>query len=273
MEGSLRHRIGYVVRRLLPRTALLRGACERYVDWCNGDENYDLDINGEGRLMRLLIPGARTVFDVGANRGDWAHFALKLNPAIDLHCFEPSHAAFALLENSMPKPVPPNVRLNHTGLGDAPGEHEFFVFSPADSVNSLYARADSASGTGARPVLERIVIDTLDRYCAGAGIEQIDFLKIDVEGHERSVLAGAKEMLSKHRIRAVQFEYAPSYLYARIQLRDVLEQFAEAGYIVYKLFPAELREVSRYDVGLERFRYSNWAAAPREHPLPSRPWR
>ena len=51
-----------------------------------------------------------------------------------------------------------------------------------------------------------VEIDTLDNYINDNNIEQVDLLKIDVEGFEESVLEGCLESISKVLIKVIEIE-------------------------------------------------------------------
>jgi len=63
-------------------------------------------------------------------------------------------------------------------------------------------------------------MDTIDNFCASKNIENIDFLKMDVEGHELSVLKGAVSLLLTDSIKVIQFEFNLHNVYAHVFLRD-----------------------------------------------------
>lgn len=48
---------------------------------------------------------------------------------------------------------------------------------------------------------------TLDSFCVSAGVNRVDVLKIDTEGHDLEVLQGAHRLLCERRIRFVYFEF------------------------------------------------------------------
>ena len=79
---------------LPPDDERLYRLCQHYVDRYNGENNDDIHKNGELRFMRQTLGNCHTVFDVGANVGEWAALALNLNPTVNLHCFEPSQATY-----------------------------------------------------------------------------------------------------------------------------------------------------------------------------------
>lgn len=248
--------------RDLPRIGVVQRIAQRYVDLCNGDQDGDMRTNGECEVIRRFIPSSKTVFDVGANKGDWATEVLALNSHVDLHCFEPTQAAYRLLSSRFADSDNSTIHLNQFGLGSESGHRSAFLYGDADGGNSFYRR-DPLSGDGrTQAVEERVSVSTLTDYCAANSIESIDLLKIDVEGHEVEVLRGGRSLFEKRAVGAVQFEYGGTFVKPRILLRDCFDFFAEYDYNLYKVFPKELRPVPVYEERLESFRYSNWLAVP-----------
>ena len=47
---------------------------------------------------------------------------------------------------------------------------------------------------------------SLDEFCKGVSVDRIHHLKIDVQGHEPSVLAGSQKLLAKQRINIIEVE-------------------------------------------------------------------
>ncbi|MCL5103754.1 MAG: FkbM family methyltransferase [Armatimonadetes bacterium] len=247
--------VGKIVLALLPadsETVYRFG--KAIVDRHNNDNNCDPARNGENRVMRELLPGAKVIFDVGANLGDWTSDALKANRDAQYHCFEPSPVTFKSLSS---RGLGPNVKLNNCGLSDKAGEFTFYVFGDDSPMNSLYERR----GLEAKPIGQELVrMDTLDAYCAREGIKKIDFFKLDVEGHELSVLNGGRETFANGRVGMMQFEYGGNYIDARTLLKDIFEFFQEVNpdYAFHKVYPNELRPIPAYQQTLETFQYSNW---------------
>src|SRR3972149_825611 len=157
---------------MLPRSSLIYRFCRRYVDHFNGDNNGDMHKNGEMRWLREVIPQCATVFDVGANIGDWTDFALSINPLLKVHCFEPCMATFQRLQKRI---FGTGVVLNHAGLGAQIGDAKMHIFKECAGTNSLYRRHGLKSEQGQT---ETIRVDTLDDYCEREDIGQIDLLKI-----------------------------------------------------------------------------------------------
>jgi FkbM family methyltransferase len=89
-------------------------------------------------------------------------------------------------------------------------------------LNSLHSRDGLEAGWGIEPATdgEKVHLDTIDEFVARHVIPQVDFVKIDTEGHEIDVLEGGIQSLAQERIRCVQFEYGGTYIDARRLLKD-----------------------------------------------------
>ena len=229
----------------------------RYVDRFNGDNNSNSKTNGEYSFLRneLLGLGNGVVFDVGANVGDWASFALGINPKVNLHCFEPSKATYSKLTQ---KQWPSNIQLNNCGLGEVEGVLELNVVAEESGMNSVYLRRGVGDATSV--TTETIHITTLDKYCEKRAIQHIHLIKVDAEGHELAVFKGMSQMLAKGFVRAIQFEYGGCNLDARVNLSDIWDFLEPHGFRFHKLYPEGPRHVEKYQRSLETFKYSNWVA-------------
>jgi FkbM family methyltransferase len=252
-----------LLARLLPdwlcsSNGVLYRACRSYVDRCNGENDVNMSTNGEVWLMREILPLCRTVFDVGANIGEWTAMALKINSRLHVHCFEPSVATFQYLQARV---AGAGAICNNVGLGSAPGATTLWIFAAGAGINSLYKRHGLEDGWGLVEQREKetVQLNTLDAYCRHTGVQMIDFMKMDVEGHELEVLRGAVGMLAQGKIKRIQFEYGGCNIDARLLLEDMFAFLVPYGYTFYKVFPRKLQRVQRYDQRLENFQYQNWA--------------
>lgn len=242
---------------LPPRNRLLYRACQKYVDRFNGDNNSDPLSNGEARLLQTELPKLRggVVFDIGANVGNWAEYAISVEPTIELHCFEPSHETFVQLST---RQWPDNVYLNNVGLGETDEHLELNIVDSGSGLNSLHAR----HGVDVAQVKskETVSITTVDAYCQANGVETIQFLKVDVEGHELAVFRGMEHTLSQRRVRMIQFEYGGCNLDARVHLADIWGYLEPFGFTFHKIYPDGPKAIATYSQALETFRYANYIA-------------
>ena len=182
---------------------------------CEGHLKGQYEPYMQDALIRLLRP-EMTVYDVGAHAGFHTLFcALRARQTI---AFEPHPGNRASIERQLGLNPQLNVRLVPYALSDSNGPSAL-----AEPSNSSMAFVSSA---GEIPIELR----TLDSLVA-QGIPPPDLIKIDVEGHELSVLRGGAET-----IRA----YRPIILCDRNDestSKEVADMLAEFSYQVSGEFP------------------------------------
>ena len=76
--------------------------------------------------------------------------------------------------------------------------------------------------------------DTIDNYCNTNNIENIDFIKIDVEGAEKMVLDGAINMLKNNKIKMGIFEIGETLTDARTSENEICNYLMEYNYVIEK---------------------------------------
>ncbi len=86
-----------------------------------------------------------------------------------------------------------------------------------------------------------ISTDRLDSF----DFSNVGFIKIDVEGHEASVIAGATETLRRERPTLL---VEINQLHHRGDIRDVFEQVMALGYEARFLFGTELKPIDAFSV-------------------------
>jgi len=214
--------------------------------------------------MKRNLGKCRTVFDIGANIGEWTNLALKINQNIELHCFEPGSYTFKkLISNNLPE----NVICNNFGLSSSKCKKPLYTFENDSGANSLYQREGLENGWGIHPPIrkEMVNLDTLENYCREKNITEIDFMKIDVEGHEFEVLKGGKSLLDSGKIKIIQFEYGGCNIDSGVFLKDIFNFFKNMSYSFYKIYPDYIGHVQRYDQRFDNFQYQNWLIARKDY--------
>lgn len=162
----------------------------------------------ELKMIRAFLPRAAEVFDLGANVGVWTVLMNKTNSAARIHSFEPSPNTHSLLEKNVRLNECSNVILNRAAVSDRAGEISFEVPENA----SIYGRvAPKTTGydeedrfSNARSFSVPAVC--LAEYCQAHSVREIDFLKIDVEGHELAALRGLEPLLGQRKVKAMYME-------------------------------------------------------------------
>ncbi len=232
--------------------------------WKN--RQYDVDRNGETALLAALAPFRPGVlFDVGANIGDWSLAAARVLPEARIHAFEITPATAATLTGNA-APFGARLAIHPFGLGDHDGAITVYVSPRDNTANSTLRDAVviSADANG-RQTIEEVAarITTGDGFLDEHGISRVDFLKIDVEGAEFSVLRGFEAAFTRQAIDLVQFEYGEINLKTRDFLEDYYKFFTERGFVVGKLYPEGVI-FKDYDLADEDFLGPNYIACRAE---------
>jgi FkbM family methyltransferase len=203
------------------------------------------------------------VFDVGANVGDYTRLVKQHMPVAQVYAFEPSHATYQQLVNTHGLANTNGIRSFNFGFSDAEGTVELYSYKVEGEEQSLLSSIDRRLPTQVVNVetagSEHIEVKTIDSFCTSNGIERIDFLKLDVEGHELAVLRGASRMLGESRISMIQFEFGPANIYSRTFFYDFWTLLAE-GFRIYRIVPNGLAPLNYYGEHLEIFLTTNYLA-------------
>jgi hypothetical protein len=111
-----------------------------------------------------------------------------------------------------------------------------------------------------------IPVETLDDVAARENIAYIDFLKIDTEGHELAVLAGASRLLQESKIGYIQFEFNALNVFSRAFFRDF--RAILGNYDLFRLLPRGLLPLDDNVITTEIFAFQNILAVPRAYRKP-----
>jgi FkbM family methyltransferase len=165
-------------------------------------------VNQEYFQKGLSVLGARCVIDIGANVGIFT-MAVKLKaPEATVYAFEPIPDTFQVLEQNVRLLGCSDIHLYNVAIGSQDHVEKAFAFFPNMPGNSTAIPAlkdeqkqvmDQIFGKELSDFLmqseTRIVqVRTLSSVIREQGIASVDFLKVDVEGGEISVLEGIEEM-------------------------------------------------------------------------------
>ena len=211
------------------------------------------DISQLGKLPLVI-------FDVGANKGQFLHLALQKNSSVsmEVHCFEPSKAAFDILTKSFGNCA--NVFLNNFALAASENTASLYYDKPASGLASLTKRRLEHHGI-ANDFCEIVKIKTIDSYCNAKHIKKINLLKIDVEGHELEVLKGAGKMFDSFAIDAVTFEFGGCNIDTRTFFQDYWYFFRDLKMNLYRVTPSGyLHPIPTYQESFEQMSTTNFYA-------------
>lgn len=203
------------------------------------------------------------IFDVGANVGEWSQNMLAAAPAAQLYLFEPSPACQAQIRARGLK----YVALLPSAVGARPGKANLHFSSADDGTASLHPRGDSFFREKVYQAIEVDVI-TLDQVIQEHRIDFVDFLKMDIEGHELHALHGAERVLAERKIGALSFEFGSADINSRTFFRDFWNFLTVRGYRIWRITPGgTLLWVEDYYEDCEYYRgATNYIAELKEHP-------
>lgn len=107
------------------------------------------------------------------------------------------------------------------GVAEIDGKLTLNVHEGNGMLNSLYSRCINEDAVAGPVRVETIRITTIDSYLKTHDIQHVDFVKLDVEGHELAALKGMSGALQAGAIDMMQFEYGATFADSRILLRDI----------------------------------------------------
>ena len=156
-----------------------------------------------------LIPGSvecgqSTFVDVGANVGLFTLLCHRRNPNAQFYCFEPDPISFEILEQNVLLNNVSNIELFRIAVGRREAKEPF----------ARCRQIPTISGKGIREIerpwlndewIEEIVVESapLD-LCLASCDGEFRYVKIDVEGSECDVIAGAQNVLRRSRLVRIE---------------------------------------------------------------------
>lgn len=144
-------------------------------------------------IVLEAMPTGGIALDVGAWYGPWSYWLAKR--ASTVHAFEPNPEVARVLRNTVAK----NVIVHEFAASDADG-------------SATLALPRGGKGTEGRASLEglsesTVAVDVKTSRLDDLHLTGVNFMKVDVEGHERAAIAGAEELITtEHPLLVVELE-------------------------------------------------------------------
>lgn len=137
-----------------------------------------------------FIAADKNAIDVGAANGVYSWSMRRF--ALGVHAFEANPRLHKKLVRRLPQ-----INAHCCALSETCGQTELRIPLRKGSALSGHATIETANGLDDFDSVERVSVDmkTLDSF----NLENIGFIKIDVEGHELSVLKGAEQLIMRDR--------------------------------------------------------------------------
>jgi FkbM family methyltransferase len=213
-------------------------------------DGHDPSRNGEAWLIKEAAQPGSVFVDAGANVGAWTSLWLERDPFPRAGLLlDPASVAVATLARRFGHL--PQLKILSSGVADASGELTFFE------------RANAAETAGFTPLEGGVPVarpvTTIDEECDREDLENIDFLKIDVEGYDFHAIRGAARRLSSQAVSVLQFEYGEAWAEAGSTLRAAISYLKRHGYLTLLLKRDGLWHLDYERYG-EYFAYSNYVS-------------
>jgi len=173
--------------------------------------------------------------DVGANQGQYATRMRILGYSGRIHSFEPGREAFALLRRHAASD--PLWDVHEVALAESAGQRSLYVSD--DSVSSsllpvaeAHVRAAPASVSSR---VEPVATARLDDLLPYDETDRI-WLKLDTQGSEDKVLAGASAVLGRTRVVQTELAVLPCYD-GQASYQEVMDVLHVAGFALVAVEP------------------------------------
>ena len=183
----------------------------------------------EVRFVRRFLRPGMAVVDVGASFGI---FTMSMASAVgargQVWAFEPTPGTAEFLQATLALNAASQVNLTRAAVSDQPGTVDFITNTNSE-LNAIAKAGEAAGEVVAVPSI------TLDQAAADHGWRDVDFVKLDVEGHELQVIAGGRAFFTQAS-PLVMFEITAG---EGVDLRPLVP-FQAMGYEFYRLVPGPM---------------------------------
>lgn len=215
-------------------------------------------VRQEIRLLgRLTAASPSLIIDVGANKGVYTAELRRRYPLAEIHAFEPSATNVAHLRSRFDGDA--RVTIVPAALSDGTGQLTLYSNSAGSGLASLTRRR--LDHFGKKFDLEEKV-DAMrfeDYWTSSLAKRELDFVKVDVEGHELGALKGFGAALDT--VKVLQFEFGGCNIDTRTYFQDFWYFLKERGFALFRISPFGLERIAEYSEQDEFFSTSNYFAA------------
>ena len=157
----------------------------------------------ESKIMEEKIEMGNIVVDVGANIGlHTLNMARIVGNTGQVFAFEPDPSNFEILKKNVKINNYKNIILEQKAVGDKHGRTTLYQ-SDHPGKHRIFPQTEQAKSQ------VQVELTNLDNYFDSDMIDKINFIKIDVEGLEFSVLKGMKNILKNSKKIKILFEFMP----------------------------------------------------------------
>jgi FkbM family methyltransferase len=206
-------------------------------------------------LLQQNLKGA-TVLDIGANKGIYTYWmSKKVGKTGKVLAFEPQPELDDFLNNLCSSFHLTNVEIINQGLSEQLGQFTMFRKKVGAGGATIEKKILDQVNLDSLQKVE-ITVTTLDNFFQNRSVNQLNFIKCDVEGHELSVFKGGKNTLSKYK-PTLLFECHHKYAQEG-SLFTFLEELGYRGFFIINEKYIDANKFDQYPYAKESVTHRNY---------------
>ena len=173
----------------------------------------------------------KNCIDIGSNQGEYAKQILLNTDIKKVICFEPLPECSNNL-SILKSLYKGRLHFYKLALSNKNGFSYIYYNQKKTALASLELSANNITYVNNNQK-KKISIKKLDNFIYDEYFKNIDFVKIDTEGHEKKVIEGMKNFLAKKKIKLIQIEFGIHHLITGDSIFNISRKFN--GYIIGQL--------------------------------------
>ncbi|BAQ66453.1 FkbM family methyltransferase [Geminocystis sp. NIES-3709] len=228
--------LGHIVKQILQIKRKNIATTTGYIFFADPVSVFGFTLLSEGmyesqmtKLLELLLRPNDNFLDIGGNEGYFSVIASSLVQKGKVYCIEPQSRLQEIISENIKINKSNNINLYPVAISNQAGEVELFL-RPSTNTGASSLFRHWKFGT----FKETVPTITLDQFFEKNLIDRVRLMKVDCEGAEHLVFAGATKTLQKQIIEFIALEYHPM-ICGKDKCNEIHNQLYSSGYILTKV--------------------------------------
>ena len=222
-------------------------------------KGFSLSLSNEIQSVRKFLKSkdVKIILDIGANYGNYTIELLKHFPKSTYYLFEPGKLPYEHLQKKFMSY--PNIKLFNNAISDTNSTQLLYYDKKGSGLSSLHKRKLDHFNIqfDEHEEVKLISLNTLFENEFSDKSFKIDFCKIDIEGHELTVLNSIKNNFD--RFKLIQFEFGGCNIDSRTYFQDFWYLLKD-NFDIYRISPKGPILIKKYSERDEAFVMTNYLA-------------
>lgn len=234
LKIHLRHFISKVIQRIAP--SVYRNNTFKKFKLAFEENKVDQEFS----ILPYLLTNTSYVLDIGANNGEYCYFFQEVIKTTNIIAFEPIPRLYKRLQSLFPA-----IKVFPVAISNSSGNSILHIpyikhqkFETRAKLDLIHEQNETKLET---IKVQKKTIDELFFHSS----TKIDFIKIDIEGHELQAIRGAKKVIEKdYPILFVEIEkrHHPT------DFNEVFQEICNLGYACFFMDKNELHGFSEFSI-------------------------